>query len=229
MRNNHKKMAIVIVALIAISMIAPSFVLLFSNANNSSAVYSKGTSNSNGNNATVQGLQSQVNTLSQALQSNPQDTTTRLSLANAYYDLAVATQSGNTSADAGPIFKQAVAEYQEVTKTQKDVNILVDMATAAFYGGEDEIADKTFKEALAIKPDFLNALTNYGFFLMEAKNDYMGAIAQWDTALAKSSPSPEETGRLNGFIKMAQERLKSSFEQSGSINNPGSSSPSGAK
>lgn len=229
MRKIHKRMAIVIVALVAISMIAPSFVLLFSNSNNGNPVYSNSTANSNGNNATVQGLQSQVNSLSQALKSNPQDTATRLGLANAYYDLAVATQGGNSPADAGPIFKQAVAEYQEVSKTQKDVNILVDMATAAFYGGEDEVADKTFKEALALKPDFLNALTNYGFFLMEAKNDYMGAIAQWNTALAKSSPSQEDTARLNGFIKMAQERLQSSFEQSGSMNNPGSSSPSGAK
>ncbi len=227
MRKNHKKMAIVIVALVALSMIAPSFVLLFSNSNNSNAVYSNSTANSNGTNATA--LQNQIDSLSQALNSNPQDTATRLSLANTYYDLAVATQGGNSPADAGPIFKQAVAEYQEVAKTQKDVNILVDMATAAFYGGEDEVADKTFKEALALKPDFLNALTNYGFFLMEAKNDYMGAIAQWNTALAKSNPSQEDTGRLNGFIKMAQERLQSSFEQSGSINNPGTSSPSGAK
>lgn len=219
MRKNHRIVAIVIVALISIAMIVPSFAMMFSNANNSNAVY--------GNNSTAQGLQGQINSLSQAVQANPQDTATRLNLANAYYDLAMTTLGGNTPEKAGPIFKQATAEYQEVVKTQKDVNVLVDMATAAFYGGEDDIADKTFKEALVQKPDFLIGLTNYGIFLMEAKNDYMGAIAQWNTALTTAKPSPEDKERLNGFIKMAQEKLQSSFEQSGSMNNPNSSS--GAK
>jgi len=224
MRKNQRIVAIVIAALVSLSMIASPFVMYFSSAKDSNAVYSNGSST----NTLVQNLQSQANSLSQALSSNPQDTPIRLNLANTYYDLAMTTLGGNTPAEAGPIFKQAVAEYQEVVKTQKDVNILVDMATAAFYGGEDELADKAFKEALALKPDFLNALTNYGVFLMEAKNDYMGAISQWNTALTTAKPSPEDVERLNGFIKMAQEKLQSSFEQSGSINNPGSST-SGAK
>lgn len=222
MRKNQKVVAIVIVALVSLAMIVPSFALLFSDANNSNAVYS------NGANSTAQGLQNQINSLSQAVQSNPQDTSRRLNLANAYYDLAMATLGGKNPEQAGPIFKQAVTEYQEVVKTQKEVNVLVDMATAAFYGGEDEIADKTFKEALVEKPDFLNALTNYGIFLMSAKNDYMGAIAQWNTAITTSKPSPEEAERLKGLISTAQEQFQASFEKSGSINNPGSS-PSGAK
>lgn len=222
MRKKQRIVAIVIVALISIAMIVPSFAIMFSDTNNSNAAYSNGT------NSTAQGLQNQVNNLRQAVQANPQDTATRLNLANAYYDLAVVTLGGSTPEQAGPIFKQAVAEYQEVVKTQKDINILVDMATAAFYGGEDELADKIFKEALAEKPNFFNALVNYGVFLITAKNDYTGAIAQWNTALTTANPSPEDAERLRGFINMAQEKLKSSLEQSGSINNSGSS-PSGAK
>lgn len=222
MRKNQRIVAIVIAALVSLSMIASPFVMYFSSANDSNAVYS------NGANSTAQGLQSQINSLSQAVQSNPQDTASRLNLANAYYDLAVATQGGKNPEQAGPIFKQAVGEYQEVIKTRKDVNILVDMATAAFYGGENEVAENTFKQALAEKPDFLNALLNYGVFLMSAKNDYMGAIAQWNTALTTSNPSPNDTERLKGLISTAQEQFQASFEKSGSINNPGSST-SGAK
>ena len=220
--KNQKIVAIVIVALVTIAMIVPSFAMMFSDKNNSNTVYSKGT------NSAAQGLQSQINSFSQAVQSNPQDTATRLNLANAYYDLAMVTLGGNTPDQAGPLFKQATAEYQEVLKTQKDINVLVDLATAAFYGGEVELADKTFKEALLEKPDFLNALANYGIFLMNAKSDYMGAIKQWNTALTTANPSAEDKERLNGFIKMAQEKLQSSFEQSGSMNNPGAST-SGAK
>lgn len=222
MHKNQRIIAIVIVVLVSIAMIVPSFAIMFSDTNNSNPV------NSNGINSTVQGLQSQIKSLSQAVQSNPQDTATRLNLANSYYDLAMVTLGGNTPEQAGPIFKQATAEYQEVVKTQKDINVLVDMATAAFYGGEVDLADKTFKEALLEKPDFLNALANYGIFLMNAKSDYMGAIAQWNTALTTANPSAEDKERLNGFIKMAQEKLQSSFEQSGNMNNPGSST-SGAK
>lgn len=222
MRKNQKIVAIVIVALVSIAMIVPSFAIMFSGTNNSNAAYSNGTTSE------AQGLQNQINSLSQAVQANPQDTSTRLNLANAYYDLAMTTLGGNTPEKAGPIFKQASAEYQEVVKTQKDINVLVDMATSAFYGGEDELADKTFKEALAEKPDFLNALTNYGVFLMNAKKDYLGAVAQWNTALTTANPSPEDKVRLNSFIKMAQEKLQSSFEQSGNVNNPGSPT-SGAK
>jgi len=214
MRKNQKIIAIIIAGLVSLSMIVPSFALLFSDSSNSNAVYSN-----NGNTSTIQGLQNQVSALTQALSANPQDTTARLNLANTYYDLAMANLNGNGPEQAGSIFKQAIAEYQEVVKTQKDVNILVDMATAAFYAGEDDLADKTFREALAVQSNYLNALVNYGVFLLDAKNDYLGAIAQWDTALSMANPTAEEQERLKGFIGMAQERMQASFEQSGSINN----------
>lgn len=221
MRKNQKRIAIVIVVLVSLSMIAPSFMLLYSSSSNSNAVYPTTTTST----STLQTFQSQVDSLTQAVKANPEDVSTRLNLANAYYDLAMATLSDNAPDKASPIFMQAVSEYQEVAKSQKDVNVLVDMATAAFYGGDNDIADKTFKEALAMKPDFLNALLNYGFFLMSAKNDYMGAIAQWNTALIKANPSPADEERLRSFISMAQEQLQSTFEKSGSVNNSDSTTP----
>lgn len=219
-KRKQRTIAIVIVVLVSLAMIAPSFVLLFSGSDTGNAVYSL-----NGDSSSTQGLKSQADALSQAVQANPQDAPTRLNLANTYYDLAFATLESNTPEQAEPIFKQAVVEYQEVSKTNKDVNVLVDMATAAFYGGENDIADKTFREALEIKPDYLNALLNYGVFLMDAKNDYMGATAQWNTALSKANPSPEEIERLNSFISMAQEGLQESFEKTGSVSNPSASTP----
>lgn len=212
-RKNQKVIAIVIAVLVSLSMIVPSFALLFTSSDNSNAVYSN-----NGNAAAIQGFQNQISTLTQTLSANPEDTAARLNLANAYYDLAMAYLGGDTPEQAGPIFKQAIAEYQEVVKTRKDVNVLVDMATAAFYAGEDDLADKTFKEALAVQPNYLNALVNYGIFLLNAKNDYQGAMAQWNTALSTANPTAEEQDMLKGFISMAQERMQAAFEQSGSIN-----------
>lgn len=217
-KKTQRTIGIVIAVLVSIAMIVPSFGVLFTNSGNG------GVADPNN----IQGLQSEVDSLSQALQANPQAASTRLSLANTYYDLAIATSQSETPEKAEAIFKQAVAEYQEVTKTNKDVNVLTDMATAAFYGGEVDLADQTFKLALAEKPDFLNALLNYGVFLMNAKNDYMGAIAQWNTALSTPNLSADDKDRLNSFISMAQEKIQQSFEATGSIDNSNPST-SGAK
>lgn len=210
----HKKkriFAIIIVALVSISMIASfTFGLFFSNT---PATPAASTADSQ-----VQSLQSQVDGLNQALKSKPEDPNLRLGLANAYYDLGITqlnnVQGDQSVAEAGRTsLKQAITEYQEVLKTKKDdVNIMVDMATAAFYGGDNSLAETTFQQALAIKPDFLNGLQNYGVFLMQAKGDYIGAIAQFNKAL-NANPSQQDVQNLNGLISFAQSQLNGSTKK----------------
>lgn len=201
--KRNRTIAIIIVVLVSISMIGSSFVLFFSDTPAKSTVSAA--------DSQIQNLQSQVDGFNQALKSNPQDPNLRLSLANSYYDLGIAQlNSSQDQAVAGAAttsLKQAITEYQEVLKSKKDdISILVDMATAAFYSGDNILAEATFKQALAIKPDFLNGLMNYGVFLMDAKGDYLGAIAEFNKAL-NTNPSAENVQQIKSLISMAQSKL----------------------
>lgn len=128
-------------------------------------------------------------------------------LGNEYYS------AGLAAAEVAPTevkenFKHAVEAYQLVLKTNnKDLNVMVDMATAAFKSGDSDLADKSFKEALAIKPDFYNGLVNYGAFLAQAKQDLPGAITYWQKA-QKFAPDDTEKERMGTLISQAQSQLK---------------------
>lgn len=205
MHKKHRTTAIIIVALVSLSMIGSSFALFFSDTPGTPTATAANFKNSA--DSQVQSLQSQVDGLNQAVKANPQDPNLHLSLANSYYDLGIAQLNSKQDQAATASLKQATNEYQEVLKSKKDdVNIMVDMATAAFYGGDNTLAETTFKQALAIKPDFLNALLNYGIFLMEAKGDYLGAIAEFNQALS-TNPSSTDADRIKGLISTAQAKL----------------------
>ncbi|WP_434510926.1 tetratricopeptide repeat protein [Desulfitobacterium sp. AusDCA] len=216
MRKKHRIIAIIIVALVSLSMIGSTFVLFFTNSSSGASASGSG----NNANSQVQGLQSQIDSLNQGLKSNPQDTNLRLSLANAYYDMGM-LQLDSSQEQAAASLKQAVAAYQEVAKTNKDdVNVLVDLATAAFYSGDNTLAETTFKQALTLKPDFFNALLNYGYFLMNAKGDYIGAIAEFNKAL-NTNPSPTDADRVKSLISMAQARLSGGQDSKQPISSQG--------
>ncbi|MEA4903193.1 tetratricopeptide repeat protein [Desulfitobacterium sp.] len=207
MRIKHRAIAIIIVALVSISMIGSTFVLFFSD----SPVTQTAAQTANTADSQIADLQGQVDAFNQALEKNPGDTNLRLNLADKYYDLGLAqlssSQDQSIAGAATTNLKQAVAQYQEVLKVNKDdVNILVDMATAAFYSGDNTLAESTFQHVLAIKPDFYNALVNYGIFLIEAKSDYIGAIEEFNKAL-NTNPPPESAQQLNNLISYAQSKL----------------------
>lgn len=207
MRIKHRAIAIIIVALVSISMIGSTFVLFFSD----SPATQTAAQTANPADAQIADLQGQVDAFNQALEKNPEDTNLRLNLADKYYDLGLAqlssSQDQSIAGAATTNLKQAVAQYQEVLKVNKDdVNVLVDMATAAFYSGDNTLAESTFQHVLAIKPDFYNALVNYGIFLIEAKSDYIGAIEEFNKAL-NTNPSPESAQQLNNLISYAQSKL----------------------
>lgn len=217
----RKTVAVVIVALICLSMIGSSFALYFSHDLVPGAAASSSTDPMA---AQIQAVQSQIDGLNQSLKTNPQDTNLRLSLANDYYDLGMlqANLSQSTAqAQATASLKQAVAAYQEVLKTKKDdVNILLDMATAAFFAGDNALAETTYKQALALKPDSFNGLLNYGYFLMNGKGDYLGAIAEFNKAL-NTNPSPEDADHVKSLISAAQAQLNAANSANSSANGTG--------
>jgi len=90
--------------------------------------------------------------------------------------------------------------------TKQDIDVLTDMATAAFYSGQSDLAEKSYKEALNERPDFQQALFNYGVFLSYVKKDYPAAIRMWQTALDKE-PNGPNADRLKQLIPQTKDML----------------------
>ena len=149
---------------------------------------SSSTSSSSENNG-YNSMKTQVNLLSQKLSSNPNDISLQQDLGNAYYDLATIAQKVAPN-EAREDYIQAIKYYQSVLNTKQDINVLTDMATAAFYSGQYDLAEKSYKEALAKSPNFTQAYFNYGVFLLEVKKDASAAISLWQTALDKEPTGP---------------------------------------
>ncbi len=216
MFNNKKSQritAMVIAMLVTISLVgAGAFGYLYGGVSP--------TSSSSSSNNDYSSLKSRVDVLNQQVKSNPNDIPLQQDLGNAYYDLASVAQK-NAPNEAQEEFNQAVKYYQNVLKTKKDINVLTDMATAAFYGGQNDVADKSFKEALVEKPDFQQALFNYGVFLSNVKQDYPTAIRMWQTALDKE-PKGANADRLKQLI--SQTKNMQTTQQN--TYNPSASTPS---
>ncbi len=160
-----------------------------------------------GGSAAGQNYQSQISALDQQLKESPEDSSIQLSLANAYYDYGSYLLQNDKTEEGVKQFKLAIPLYQKVVAKEKNINAYVDLATAALYAGEDEVAETGFKEALAINPKFYTALYNYGVFLAQSKLDYNGAIEQFEAAKAVA-PSTEEANSLADLIASYQEMMK---------------------
>ncbi|WP_298202570.1 tetratricopeptide repeat protein [Desulfosporosinus sp.] len=197
-KKNQQITAIVIAILITISIVGAGVYGYFYEAPfpNPSA-YS--------DNSDYSSLKNKVNTLNQEVRSNPYDIPLQQDLGNAYYDLATVAQEAAPD-EVIEDYNQAITYYQKVLNTKKDINVLTDMATAAFYSGQYDLAEKSFKEALIENPDFQQALFNYGVFLIETKNDYSTAIRMWQTILDKepNGPNSDQVRQLITQAKNAQ-------------------------
>lgn len=158
-----------------------------------------------------------IEAMTQQAKADPSNVQLQITLGNEYYDAGVAAQEVAPTEVQGN-FKHAIEAYQIVLKTNKDPNIMVDMATAAFYSGEDDLADKTYKEALILKPDSYNALGNYGIFLSQAKKDWAGALTQWQKAQTLAQNSADKD-RMKSLISQAESQLKGNPATNG-LSNP---------
>jgi len=181
-KRNQQITAIVIAILITISIVgAGVYGYFYSALSPNSTSYS--------HNSDYDNLKNQVNVLIQEVKLNPNDIQLQQDLGNAYYDLATVAQIVSPY-EVIEDYNQAINYYQDVLNTKKDIHVLTDMATAAFYSGQDDLAEKSFKEALIEDPDFQPALFNYGVFLSEIKKDYSTAIHMWQTILDKEPNGP---------------------------------------
>ena len=200
-KKQHRFFAVVLVVLISIAMVASGFSMYFGG----SGVPAKNSTPATNTAADYQAKKVQILAIAERAKADPGNVQLQITLGNEYYDAGVAA-SELAPSEVQENFKQAVGAYQNALKTSKDPNVMVDMATAAFKSGDNDLAEKTFKEALVLKPDFYNGLANYGIFLANVKQDLAGAIVQWQKAqnIAQSSSEKEQ---IKSLINQAQSQL----------------------
>ncbi|WP_088227205.1 hypothetical protein [Desulfosporosinus sp. FKB] len=216
-KGKYRVFAIILVSLIIIAMVGSGFALFFGGSgiqvpNQNSATNSVNTA------ADYQAKKARLADLAARAKKDPSNVALQKDLGDEYYDAGSEAETAAPS-ESAENYKQAVAAYQNVLKVNKDPNVMVDMATSAFKSGQNALAEKTYQEALSLKPDFVNGLVNYGIFLAYAENDLSGAIVQWQKA-EKAAPAGTVKDQIAAMISQAQSQLKGSNATSGGISNP---------
>lgn len=151
-------------------------------------------------------LRNNIRLYQQALKTNPEDVNLLIALGNSQYDLGAYYFDIQDFEEGKSFFKAAVSSYQKaLEKVPENINVRVDLATAAFYCQEYDLAEKHFKKALEQNPRFLNARLNYGIFLLNARNDREGAIQQWQAAL-ETNPDEQTAAYLKSLIERVKEQ-----------------------
>lgn len=160
---------------------------------------------SDGEASRVQDLQSTIKTLEGRLTARPDNASLLVELGNARYDLGVLQLFDLGQEEEGKgVLAQAVTAYQQaLDQDPNNVAVRVDMATAAFYCGQNDVARAGFEQALEIEPDYINAHLNYGVFLDHALGDPGAAVEQWEAVLALN-PDPETRARAETLINEAR-------------------------
>ena len=200
-KKQHRFFAVVLVILISIAMVGSGFSVFFSGT----GVPSTNTPTNNVS-ADYQAQKVRLAAIAERAKADIGNVQLQKELGNEYYDAGVAA-SEVAPTEVQENFRLAVEAYQNALKTDKDPNVMVDMATAAFKSGDNDLAEKSFNEALAIKPDLYNGLVNYGIFLANAKQDLSGAVTQWQQA-QNVAPDSSEKARMGTLISQAQSQLK---------------------
>lgn len=224
-KRQQRVFALIIVSLVTLAMVGSGFAMFFTN----SGIPAPNQNSSTNTNtiADYQAKKASLATLAAQAKSDTGNVALQTALGNQYYDAGLEAETAAPS-ESPENYKHAVDAYQNVLKVNKDINVMVDMATAAFKSGQNDLAEKTYQEALTIKPDFLNGLVNYGIFLANIKQDLPGAIAQWQKA-QNVAPAGTERDQINAMISQAQNQLKGGTNPStGGISNPNPALKNGA-
>lgn len=149
----------------------------------------------------LESLRHNIRLLQQALQTDPQNEDLLIPLGNSQYDLGAYYFDIQDYDQGRTYFEAAVASYEKaLEKVPENINVRVDLATAAYYSQQYDLAEEHFQKAIELEPTFINARLNYGIFLLDVREDPEGAIKQWEAAL-ETDPEPSVASYLNNLIE----------------------------
>jgi tetratricopeptide (TPR) repeat protein len=202
-KKTQRLVGAIIAVLVTITMVGAGMFGYFISGANPPAQNSASSADSSLANS-YQQAKDKVAALKQQAEANTADLGLQQNLGDAYFELAI-TALQVAPQEVKEDFNQAVRSYQTVRAVKPGINVLTDLATAAFYGEQYDLAEQTFKEALALQPDFEQALFYYGIFLSEVKQDYGAAIALWQKAL-ENNPTGPNADYLQQYIAQTQSK-----------------------
>lgn len=143
--------------------------------------------------------------LEQAIKLDPDNEELYVSLGNTLYDLGIYYAGYGDSGKANRYFKEATVPYEQALEIDPSlIGARVDLATAAYYAGLNDLAENHFQEAVRLEPDFVNGRINYGVFLLYGKGDPEGALEQWNAAM-ELELEPAVRSQLEALVEMANE------------------------
>jgi cytochrome c-type biogenesis protein CcmH/NrfG len=110
---------------------------------------------------------------------HPEDSATRIQLANMYFD--------------AERFQEAARWYEEALKiAPKDVNASTDLGIAYYYMNQPDKALAQFEHSLSLDPKHAKTLLNVGIVRAFGKQDLNGASAAWEEVLKVAPPNSDE-------------------------------------
>ena len=104
--------------------------------------------------------------------------------------------------------------YQRLVELNSDnVNLITQTAVVAHSAGNDELAREHFNKALELDENNVNALANYGVYLMNSEGDFDGALTQFGKALEQDI-NDEAKEQLETFVTFANQMIEALEEDS---------------
>jgi tetratricopeptide (TPR) repeat protein len=153
-------------------------------------------------------LTSNIEQLEKKLAEDSSHADTRKALANLYFErasYAVYLSMFGVTVEAQADYQKAVDNYQAFLEAQQErpTDVLLRLAYALWRVESIDLSEATYQELLEREPENIEALTDYGRFLLDARENKELAIAQWEKAksLTEDAAVQEE---LDQLIQQAQ-------------------------
>jgi tetratricopeptide (TPR) repeat protein len=122
--------------------------------------------------------QARVDQLTNALKSNPKDTTALVQLANVYFD--------------AERFPDAISWYEKALALDpRNADVSTDLGVSYYYTNRTDEALERFEASLKINPNHTKTLLNKGIVLAFGKEDLKGAAVQWQKVVDLAPGTPE--------------------------------------
>jgi cytochrome c-type biogenesis protein CcmH/NrfG len=122
-------------------------------------------------------------------------------------DIASLTELGGIQAEQGNFTEAAKWYKQAVAADPKNIEMRNYLGEALFQANNIDESLAVFRETLVINPTHPEALFDYGYILLQGKDDAKGAIDSWEK-LVKTNPNFDQLDRVKQLIEAVKERSK---------------------
>jgi len=122
-------------------------------------------------------------------------------------NLAALSELGNMQAEQQNYTEAAKWYKQAVDADPKNIEMRNYLGETLFQANRIDESLEVFRQTLVISPTHPEALFDYGYILLQGRNDPKGAIDSWEK-LVKTNPNFDQLDRVKQLIEAVKERSK---------------------